>query len=173
MVDSIHFNTSLVTVYHRISDQGWCGRTDFNTSHVTVYQHADHNNINRTCISIHLMLLFIPARWGVYVGEMIFQYISCYCLSEWLVTMPLDDWNFNTSHVTVYLPSCSSSLSYGLISIHLMLLFIASDSRKILRCSNISIHLMLLFIKAAKAGTSSEASFQYISCYCLSTYKTV
>ena len=55
----IHFNTSHVTVYHGASGQQLMENENFNTSHVTVY----------------------PARWGVYVGEMIFQYISCYCLS--------------------------------------------------------------------------------------------
>ena len=54
--------------------------TNFNTSHVTVYQ-SFFSWLTALCfISIHLMLLFIP--------------LSSYC--------PSDTFDFNTSHVTVY-----------------------------------------------------------------------
>ena len=75
----------------------------FNTSHVTVY-------------------LF---WWIHYRVQIIFQYISCYCLS------------LNTSSVLIPF----------LISIHLMLLFILLPVCSLLCMSRISIHLMLLFIE--------------------------
>ena len=79
------------------------GVTHFNTSHVTVY-HVAHGGYNAACL---------------------FQYISCYCLSLLVDSLPCPDHisihlmllfiefgrflnklsdHFNTSHVTVYLP---------------------------------------------------------------------
>ena len=43
----------------------------------------------RIIISIHLMLLFISLHGNIYNREKIFQYISCYCLSQfWDVSNP-------------------------------------------------------------------------------------
>ena len=75
---------------------------NFNTSHVTVY-HAFSKNI---------------------VKQMIFQYISCYCLSKNWRIWNWDYRNFNTSHVTVYRCSIFVLPAVSHISIHLMLLFI-------------------------------------------------
>ena len=96
----------------------------FNTSHVTVY-------------------LF---WWIHYRVQIIFQYISCYCLS------------LNTSSVLIPF----------LISIHLMLLFILLPVCSLLCISRISIHLMLLFICKGWENARGCKIFQYISCYCLS-----
>ena len=118
-------------------------------------------------ISIHLMLLFIEIIGFRPHSLVSFQYISCYCLS----TIPSCPSNgvpyFNTSHVTVYLCACFYEQVIIIISIHLMLLFIAvrfwglqfflyfntshvtvylcSKSTESIR-TGISIHLMLLFI---------------------------
>ena len=54
-------------------------------------------------VSIHLILLFI--RFGkvpVIVTQM-FQYISCYSLSNYTENIMEDKASFNTSHVTLYL----------------------------------------------------------------------
>ena len=96
-------------------------------------------------ISIHLMLLFIYIQPSQGILLYKFQYISCYCLSLWLVTV----------------------VSFVRISIHLMLLFIVGVHVHLLSflifqyiscyCLSysvegtkapriISIHLMLLFI---------------------------
>ena len=135
------------------------------------------------------MLLFIPCNNIRYCYGCIFQYISCYCLSIWDRLTEKDKENFNTSHVTVYLYSLFiaflySSFQYiscyclslsisgyvplGLISIHLMLLFICSVYRVVLHNLSISIHLMLLFIISSWNGQTILNVFQYISCYCLS-----
>ena len=54
-------------------------------------------------ISIHLMLRFIAeAEEMVKKGEL-FQYISCYGLSNFQLSTRQNLQNFNTSHVTVYL----------------------------------------------------------------------
>ena len=53
----------------------------FNTSHVTVYP-------KRQCVH--------------FVTYLIFQYISCYCLSKMEQTARCILFHFNTSHVTVY-----------------------------------------------------------------------
>ena len=118
-------------------------------------------------ISIHLMLLFIPATIAAAEFTPKFQYISCYCLS-------------------FCIRFCCHPTS---ISIHLMLLFISKAGARERRISKISIHLMLLFIKSQEDvvnclnhfNTSHVTvyqiqppiqeltlPFQYISCYCLS-----
>ena len=99
-------------------------------------------------ISIHLMLLFIASEYIFHQPSYKFQYISCYCLSQ-------------SYHLLFY------SIS---ISIHLMLLFITSRILPNHISLSISIHLMLLFICGANGITNPYSSFQYISCYCLSSY---
>ena len=75
-----HFNTSHVTVYHTYLINAYHVHTHFNTSHVTVYlDNHPLENMNDT-----------------------FQYISCYGLSIWQITIKGLLLNFNTSHVTVY-----------------------------------------------------------------------
>ena len=97
-------------------------------------------------ISIHLMLLFIDVNeilFGPYVlfqyiscyclsmiglakgdDHPVFQYISCYCLSVFLISLQKAVIHFNTSHVTVYHTPIIVLGSSTFISIHLMLLFI-------------------------------------------------
>ena len=103
--------------------------TDFNTSHVTVYQSWSEWLINLSHISIHLMLLFIAKVLGCSKTHFGFQYISCYCLSS-------------------AKPFCNRPL---VISIHLLLLFISSFVSEFRRYNLISIHLMLLFILHTRA----------------------
>ena len=119
--------------------------SNFNTSHVTVYQ--------------RVQLRSNP------VHE--FQYISCYCLSHCqtynnytkhisihlmllfiisLINRRIIFWYFNTSHVTVYRKQQRSTGRFYLISIHLMLLFICTIWPPPMYIAVISIHLMLLFI---------------------------
>ena len=54
----------------------------FNTSHVTVYPGTMQPRTILYSISIHLMLLFIFAATSPSNLFLIFQYISCYCLSK-------------------------------------------------------------------------------------------
>ncbi len=117
---SIHPMLLFINVRCRTPKEGCI---NFNTSHVTVYP-----------------LLCMPC-----VYSLLFQYIPCYCLSEYTycgycsfgisihpmllfivkrVQTDIQMINFNTSHVTVYLYIPSSSNMPSLISIHPMLLFI-------------------------------------------------
>ena len=76
------FNTSHVTVYPCSAKTSLPDLYHFNTSHVTVYLLHPPNNPYPLSISIHLMLLFISST-NITVGKLIiFQYISCYCLSK-------------------------------------------------------------------------------------------
>ena len=54
---------------------------------------------------------------------------------------------FNTSHVVIYLSAFRSASIEGRVSIHLMLLFINTESGVISLFNKVSIHLMLLFIQ--------------------------
>ena len=100
----------------------------------------------RIDISIHLMLLFIYIQPSQGILLYKFQYISCYCLSLWLVTV----------------------VSFVRISIHLMLLFIS------LAKSDWSLFALFQYISCyCLSGLPNNNrirnGFQYISCYCLSS----
>ena len=102
-------------------------------------------------ISIHLMLLFILFRTHDIQKQIV---ISIHLMLLFIITfigiLPID-FHFNTSHVTVYLsPSLPFSATF-----------------------RISIHLMLLFILTTSTYRMEFPSFQYISCYCLSSCPTV
>ena len=81
----------------------------FNTSHVTVYQQAREYHWKESVVSIHLMLLFIVITVTASADKRMFQYISCYCLSQ----------------------SCKNLKLSGCVSIHLMLLFIQLERQGI------------------------------------------
>ena len=108
-----------------LSDHLTIGKTTyFNTSHVTVYLYYlspcipiylisihlmllfidlfDISPLCSTSISIHLMLLFINIFFPKFFRKLIFQYISCYCLSLVELHIFCNSAYFNTSHVTVY-----------------------------------------------------------------------
>ena len=78
-----NFNTSHVTVYPFIPTSKNSLPGDFNTSHVTVY----------------------PCGYFIGYDNLVFQYISCYCLSAEQGGYIISGLHFNTSHVTVYLTS--------------------------------------------------------------------
>ena len=138
------------------------------------------------------MLLFIAVSLATIGFSSKFQYISCYCLSINHLNQQSRQQDFNTSHVTVYLSDSPSSAPerifqyiscyclssnhlggerYELISIHLMLLFIADWKHlRLIREKDISIHLMLMFIGTQLQKDLVASGFQYISCYCLSVH---
>ena len=163
------FNTSHVTLYRGrrsgLIDMDCC----FNTSHVTLYRVLEIRlTLNRpkfqyiSCyslsywlrevllselVSIHLMLLFINIPLAVWLWPDTFQYISCYSLSK--------SWNTGKQQrIAFQYISCYSLSDTGckviyfptVVSIHLMLLFIAFLIVKIINYIFVSIHLMLLFI---------------------------
>ena len=84
----------------------------FNTSHVTVYRNLQFNSKQYSCISIHLMLLFIlsVSILAFVCGNFNTSHVTVYPL------IPRFSWSvpsyFNTSHVTVYLFQCNKSISF-------------------------------------------------------------
>ena len=125
-------------------------------------------NVYFLIISIHLMLLFIVTTEQTTETKSVFQYISCYCLSqEPQISMSILRY-FNTSHVTVYLrDSIINCLSWIFQYISCYCLSICNHNP--IYIFYISIHLMLLFIGELSAEIAALNIFQYISCYCLST----
>ena len=127
------------------------------------------------------MLLFIGSFQSKLKNPLIFQYISCYCLSQF------SSWeNWSRIPISIHLmllfirESIIWYLSALVISIHLMLLFIISDftfnlsyfhfntshvtvypysQRYQISASAISIHLMLLFISVALAWMLTKSNF--------------
>ena len=157
------------------------------------------------------MLLFIGYKIGNYCFFRLFQYISCYSLSQFLHTFEQINWKFqyiscyslswilsyegrkvlgfNTSHVTLYRLDENESYwslvfqyisCYSLSVVEIQKLFklkgfqyiscysLSEDVRERDWWNLVSIHLMLLFIAMDKYGISLTDSFQYISCYSLS-----
>ena len=151
----------------------------FNTSHVTLYRKWKRNSeilflfqyiscyslsgwykpcTSGSGVSIHLMLLFIRRRQDGRFIFITFQYISCYSLSKDLRSIQYIHCCFNTSHVTLYRNRNCSNAGPGLVSIHLMLLFIRQMQHYGWLRICVSIHLMLLFIPRF-IGFSSSNSF--------------
>ena len=119
-------------------------------------------------ISIHLMLLFIRmaavggersivfqyiscyclsvSGFDSFISAHLFQYISCYCLSGLSLGLFNDQADFNTSHVTVY------PLAFRL----------SEDSWRYFNTSHVTVY------RTDMPRISSKHLFQYISCYCLS-----
>ena len=98
---------------------------DFKTSHVIVYRWLNHDD----------------------GSGLLFQNISCYCLSFHSIHISKTLCHFKTSHVIVY-PWKMAWKTAG---------------------NDISKHLMLLFICNVAYVAGEGMGFQNISCYCLST----
>ena len=139
------------------------------------------------------MLLFIRCKGRAVTQRVIFQYISCYCLSPIIIyniyykcifqyiscyclsNPGAGGWcyvdYFNTSHVTVYHKRCWSESRRSNDYFNTSHVTVYQQNSYCIRSfCFISIHLMLLFINATKQGVKVQTSFQYISCYCLSTW---
>ena len=107
----------------------WIYAPNFNTSHVTVYPSGRRKPTGNNGISIHLMLRFIQEIIAGKLDLSAFQYISCYGLSPIRIAVPLINFDFNTSHVTVYHKRSKVFPCLFTISIHLMLRFITVSQR--------------------------------------------
>ena len=163
----LHFNTSHVTVYHGAQSNIVSIHADFNTSHVTVYRLFNIFSIASS--SFQYISCYCLSSIGVSFrkSSVAFQYISCYCLSTNQNVLFAETRDFNTSHVTVYLPANTPSSylsSFQYISCYCLSVRWSHNSLLIA----ISIHLMLLFISPSVTSTRASTLFQYISCYCLS-----
>ena len=135
------------------------------------------------------MLLFILASFLWLLPQMLFQYISCYCLSYTSKQKALINLEFQ--YISCY---CLSSPSVIVVAPTLLFQYISCYCLSCINlCSKwllcISIHLMLLFIMTVKGHRNVRCDFntshvtvypfvyavllillkfQYISCYCLS-----
>ena len=97
-----NFNTSHVTVYRGATITRTQSGKYFNTSHVTVYRIPDTDEAFEMVfqyISCYCLSNSIQPLKSLFVK---FQYISCYCLSDLQIFLLHCLRNFNTSHVTVY-----------------------------------------------------------------------
>ena len=128
------------------------------------------------------MLLFISDLLDLQFLTIIFQNISCYCLStktcskiplcanfktshvivyrvsiDFLISVLF---HFKTSHVIVYLQKNSEVLGRLKISKHLMLLFIKVSTHPVSLCLAISKHLMLLFIQLRSKQINGQWDFK-------------
>ena len=100
-----------------------------------------------------------------------FQYISCYSLSEYGNLKKLQKSCFNTSHVTLYRVKTQLRADHprSFNTSHVTLYL--NVKQFIEKRKRVSIHLMLLFILLLQPVQNCQARFQYISCYSLSKPK--
>ena len=166
----IGFNTSHVTLYpcpdccNRKSDQ--C----FNTSHVTLYQEEREIREDKEEVSIHLMLLFIGYKIGNYCFFRLFQYISCYSLSQFLHTFEQINWKFQ--YISCYSLSSVCAFIFMLwiefqyISCYSLSWILSYEGRKVLGFN--TSHVTLYRLDENESYWSLV--FQYISCYSLSLW---
>ena len=118
----------------------------FNTSNVTIQQDKDLPHPEELSISIHLMLLFNLNSASVTALAAIISIHLMLLFNGLFPGLPIHILlNFNTSNVTIQLPTGHKPCVFYLISIHLMLLFNQVAYIIISLCLIISIHLMLLF----------------------------
>ena len=164
----LHFNTSHVTVYHGAQSNIVSIHADFNTSHVTVYRLFNIFSIASS--SFQYISCYCLSSIGVSFrkSSVAFQYISCYCLSTNQNVLFAETRDFNTSHVTVYLPANTPSSylsSFQYISCYCL-------SVNSFCC--VAVNLVFQYISCYCLSKGYEivntlfTEFQYISCYCLS-----
>ncbi len=117
----------------------------FTTSHVTVY-HA-FQDFEIASIKFQYISCYCLSMSGLLaiVNSSEFQYISCYCLSV----------------------KAHSCILFFSISIHLMLLFIRNNRIYRVRYRHFNTSHVTVY-PTFPVNSSLIASFQYISCYCLS-----
>ena len=136
-----------------------CSAYNFNTSHVTVYPYNVRVERIRRYISIHLMLRFIYAGGGEHSDYPIFQYISCYGLSESLVLKGTQRkiFQYISCYGLSFRLSCKAFLawSFQYISCYGLSGWSAIVQGKEL----ISIHLMLRFIQDGTLDMPYEEDF--------------
>ena len=183
---SIH----LMLLFIRLCQSCWRIRCGFNTSHVTLYRNCFPVNLTLPGVSIHLMLLFINGnKWRLksqmcfntshvtlYLIRLIilkgrwlrFQYISCYSLSVY--SNHSTGFVVTFQYISCYSLSCSppEGPRTGLVSIHLMLLFILLHRvrrRRVREFQYISCYSLSV---ACQDVSGCGLWFQYISCYSLS-----
>ena len=140
---------------------------DFNTSHVTVYQFQYRHitprllHFNTSHVTVYLF------GFAGHIGTLIFQYISCYCLSGTMFFFASYLSHFNTSHVTVYHGRTKVTIHHLLFQ-YISCYCLSQCVHSVFSRIAISIHLMLLFIILSDIYYQLLCLFQYISCYCLS-----
>ena len=143
-----NFNTSHVTVYRGATITRTQSGKYFNTSHVTVYRIPDTDEAFEMVfqyISCYCLSNSIQPLKSLFVK---FQYISCYCLSDLQIFLLHCLRNFNTSHVTVYRFPPGFTISVN----------------RYFNTSHVTVyHSGLDF-------ACDFPLFQYISCYCLSCH---
>ena len=120
-------------------------------------------------ISIHPMLLFIAKKTLMSYEDDNFNTSHVTVYPKYTFSPRDYQANFNTSHVTVYLVPKATYEPVGPISIHPMLLFIMGkrEFEKLKPNFNTS-HVTVYLHKLVLVVT--VAVFQYIPCYCLSTF---
>ena len=136
-----NFNTSHVTVYRGATITRTQSGKYFNTSHVTVYRIPDTDEAFEMVfqyISCYCLSNSIQPLKSLFVK---FQYISCYCLSDLQIFLLHCLRNFNTSHVTVYRfpPGFTISVNRYFNTSHVTVyLCLGSDRKRNIRYFNTS-----------------------------------
>ena len=154
-----------LSVYH-IKSQGIY--SCFNTSHVILYRYTNVGKIRCIDVSIHLMLFFIPTGYVRGTWTYMFQYISCYSLSNLpQINLPCD-WvsiHLMLFFILALVPAQAVPLPFQYISCYSLSFFFLNSFCKSSQFQYISCYSLSYF---EGIGASANSLFQYISCYSLS-----
>ena len=127
---------------------GLSKKASFNTSHVTLYRNVQNSADSGEIVSIHHMLLFIDSTDTQKFAFLLFQYITCYSLSNTTQGSNITGLCFNTSHVTLY----------------------QDDEKKFLKMFKFQYITCYSLSIAGESCVHHILEFQYITCYSLSLY---
>ena len=129
----------------------------------------DHNANGNRNISIHPMLLFITIHTHFIKILWTFQYIPCYCLSDFDLDHGTSDEYFNTSHVTVYLSLTLYSIAtfFHFNTSHVTVYHDCCHDLRV-RVSRFQYIPCYCLSSCYNTYKPKSKGFQYIPCYCLS-----
>ena len=139
------FNTSHVILYPHLPYFRRAICSGFNTSHVILYLLRYLRVASTIQVSIHLMLFFIKTLAKDVGKSIVFQYISCYSLSDLWGETEGGKTGFNTSHVILYLKDYVSSPTLSAFQ-YISCYSLSKAKEGEADGEHVSIHLMLFFI---------------------------
>ena len=122
------------------------------------------------CISIQLLLLFIPKQTSWLLTLSLFQYNSCYCLSSFRELPWLVSFYFNTTPVTVYHVTLDNTTRRQKFQYNSCYCLSAADHPEYKRICRFQYNSCYCLSIISFLSSVLFMQFQYNSCYCLSKH---
>ena len=143
----------------------------FKTSHVIVYRCCGPSFLINDFISKHLMLLFIGTAVSTVTKTVIFQNISCYCLSVDIESTETADTIFQ--NISCYCLSFFISIRYvkslDFKTSH-VIVYLLPAAQEIAEYWDFKTSHVIVYQERSLCHLQIPILFQNISCYCLSSF---